>query len=299
MAEQIEKLNPDYDIETAVSEGSYEKVQTYIDDKVRYFQDLVLTQEPEKLKKALEYEYRLCDWLIQKYTYEKSISYFLGYYVGLLASFKNELTVAYNQKQISLISEINVPHLDDILFAIEEHEGIRHGKLAEYIGIERSTLTGIMDRIVASGAVTFSRPGKYKFYYLTDEGKEYCNKNRRYYQSEKSINVLVAELIEQLQRDSNPSQTIGKIVQTIFEHRANTVPLLHENNSRNKTTDLIRILSDEKPQFRFLGDPDKNSYQLENVFAIYDRRNEKSELVLKTRIISKKGYALFPNKQEA
>ena len=238
MAEYTERLYPDYDIETAVSEGSSEKVQAYIDDRIRCFQKLALERDTAKLKKELTCEYRLCDWLIQKYTTEKNVDYFFGYFVGLLTSFKNQLTLEFKGKHVDLIGEVNVPHLDDILFTIEEQEGIRHGKLAKAIGIEKSTLTGIMERIVASGAVVFSRPGKYKFYFLTEAGRNYCNNNRKHYTSRRTIDALVEDLIGLINRESNPAETVGKVVQTIYERKSISSLTPYIDSQKSKTAEL-------------------------------------------------------------
>lgn len=297
MAEYSEKQLPDYDIETAVSEGSFEKVQQYTEERIRFFQKLALERDTTKLKKTLTCEYKLCDWLIQKYTYEKNIDYIFGCFVGMLTSFKNQLTTEYKNQRADLIGQINVPHLEDILFAIEEQEGIRHGKLAEVIGVERSTLTGIMDRIVASGAVVFSRPGKYKFYYLTESGKEYCNKNRKRYRPSKTIDVIVEELIELINREPSPSETVGKVVQTIYERKSDYLPSLRADNS--KTTEIIKILSEERPRFRIFEDPSGNSYRLESVIAIHDRQRLEDELIFKTNVLPKRAYMSSLNRQEA
>lgn len=299
MAEYTERLYPDYDIETAVSEGSSEKVQAYIDDRIRCFQKLALERDTAKLKKELTCEYRLCDWLIQKYTTEKNVDYFFGYFVGLLTSFKNQVTAEFKSKHVDLIGDVNVPHLDDILFTIEEQEGIRHGKLAEVIGIEKSTLTGIMERVIASGAVVFSRPGKYKFYFLTEAGRNYCNNHRKHYTSRRTIDTLVEDLIELINRESNPAETVGKVVQTIYERKSNSLSSLRIDSSNNKTVEMITLLSEGKPRFRILGDPLGNSYRLENVFAISDKQQQDAELIFRANVISKKAYASLQNGQEA
>lgn len=299
MAEYTERLYPDYDIETAVSEGSSEKVQAYIDDRIRCFQKLALERDTAKLKKELTSEYRLCDWLIQKYTTEKNVDYFFGYFVGLLTSFKNQLNVEFKGKHVDLIGEANVPHLDDILFTIEEHEGIRHGKLAEAIGIEKSTLTGIMDRIVASGAVVFSRPGKYKFYFLTEAGRNYCNNNRKRYTSRKTIDTLVEDLIELIERESNPAETVGKVVQTIYERKSNSSLSPYMDSQTSKTEELMKLLSEEKPRFSIWGDQSGNSYRLESVLAIHDVSRQEYELIFRTNTMPKKTNAPILSRREA
>lgn len=299
MAEYTERLYPDYDIETAVSEGSSEKVQAYIDDRIRCFQKLALERDTAKLKKELTCEYRLCDWLIQKYTTEKNVDYFFGYFVGLLTSFKNQLTLEFKGKHVDLIGEVNVPHLDDILFTIEEQEGIRHGKLAKAIGIEKSTLTGIMERIVASGAVVFSRPGKYKFYFLTEAGRNYCNNNRKHYTSRRTIDALVEDLIGLINRESNPAETVGKVVQTIYERKSISSLTPYIDSQKSKTAELIKLLSDEQPCFRIFGDRSGNSYRLESVLAIHDIQRQEDELIFRTNTIAKKPYDSILNRREA
>ncbi len=298
MAEYLERLRPDYDIETAVSEGSFEKLQAYIDNRICRFQELALEKDTATFKKELTYEYRLCDWLIQKYTQEKNIDYFFGHFTGLLASFKTQLTEEFRNQHVHLIGKADVPHLDDILFTIEAQEGIRHGKLAEAIGIEKSTLTGIMERIVASGAVIFSRPGKFKFYFLTEVGKKYCDQNRNRYNPRRTIDVLVDELIELINHESTPSSTVGKVVQAIYDRKSNSSSL-RADSSKTRAEEIIEILSEEKPRFRILDDPSGNSYQLESVCAIHDMQWKNYELVIGTNMTSKKTYALLSNRQEA
>ena len=102
---------------------------------------------------------------------DENSHFILGRYVGYLDLLYKQLS--YKAREKAFIDEINcysvseIPHVNDIISTLYHEEGIRHGRLAEKVGIEKSTLTGIMDRLVNNKVVKFSRPGKYKYYYLT------------------------------------------------------------------------------------------------------------------------------------
>ena len=98
---------------------------------------------------------------------EKNIHFLFGRYIGHIDFLYEQLAKEYKEKSfkesLSVLNISDIPHVNDIIVTIYQQGGIRHGILAEKVGIEKSTLSGIMDKLVKKGAVRFSRPGKYKF----------------------------------------------------------------------------------------------------------------------------------------
>lgn len=266
MAVSIEKNLPYYDIESAVSEGSFTEIKTYTEDAIRYVEKLLHLNEYLPLKNHLAHEQRAIEWLYDQYTSNENIEFFIGYYAGLLKLYQKELIDCSKAEQAEHLFDdfphSTLPHLNEILYAIEAHEGIRHGVLAQTVGIEKSTLTGIMEKIVDLGVVTFSRPGKFKYYYLTEKGKNYCTHNRAHFQATKDIDIVLEELLECIERDADPQSVIVKICQTLFERK----PLSPKRAAMSKTemkSVLLQAINYCKPQLNLSSDPQNRTYKVE------------------------------------
>lgn len=112
----------------------------------------------------------------------ESIGYLIGYISGVLKAVE-EFTFSEEYKLERFMKESNsalikeTPHVDEILSALSKTSEIRHGVLATKIGIDKSTLTPIMDKLGKLGLVSYSRIGNRKYYYLTALGKTYLNQN--------------------------------------------------------------------------------------------------------------------------
>ena len=112
----------------------------------------------------------------------ESIGYLIGYISGVLKAVE-EFTFSEEYKLERFMKESNstlikeTPHIDEILETLSKTSEIRHGVLATKVGIDKSTLTPIMDKLGKLGLVSFSRIGNRKYYYLNALGKTYLNQN--------------------------------------------------------------------------------------------------------------------------
>lgn len=145
--------------------------------------------------------------------------FILGGYIGativysdLLAK-KEEYDIAVTKMKSYEVDEI--PHINDIISIVKKNPGIRHGVLAEMIGIDRSTLTGLMNRLVKESIIEFTRPGKYKYYYLTDLGKEYYKRNQLAIDSIGNLNSLIEQLRIYLSREKDPNAKILSVISAL------------------------------------------------------------------------------------
>ena len=120
--------------------------------------------------------------LLQKYSQEaESVADVLdvkdmpAYYLGQMEGTLNVLQrLMYSEKKRqNMFYEMNgctkfAPIMEKLYQAGEA--GTTHSELANAIGVSKSSLTGIMKKIVHSGAVDMSRSGKNTHYVLSDEG---------------------------------------------------------------------------------------------------------------------------------
>lgn len=153
---------------------------------------------------------------VKKKLVEKNVDFAFGRYIGYVDASYEQLAKAYKEKSFNDSIEkydiSDIPHVNDIIITIKQDEGIRHGNLAEKVGIEKSTLSGIMDKLVEKGAIRFSRPGKYKYYYLTELGNSYYEKNKMIIEAETNIDALTEQLLLALSKEDDAN---GKLLQII------------------------------------------------------------------------------------
>lgn len=211
-----------FDVERAVLDHNIEMLRSAVDGLTECYRKIRHVAVDIKFKQAIEYQSRNTDWLAKKYMVEENIDYFAGFYIGLLYAVQEYLRDSALEEQAGdkLGSAANdIPHFEEVLFTVENGNGIRHGKLAESIGVDRSTLTGIMDRIVQSGAVIFSRPGKFKYYYLTELGARYCQLHRKQHDLKQDKDDLLDALVSLVGQAPRPEKLVGQIMELLYKKK--------------------------------------------------------------------------------
>lgn len=212
-------MNRIVDFEEVFEQNDYEKIFLYIQEKSEQLKLLLQEQNLEQLESDLEYEKNIFAYYVKKLYVEKNIHFIFGRYMGLLDALYEQLIEQSSQqlleKEIDDYDISQIPHVNDIIVAIQKNEGIRHGNLAEKVGIEKSTLTGIMERLVDKGVVKFSRPGKYKYYYLSELGRKYFEKNRKLIEVGTNIDALIEQLLVCLSKENNATDKVLRIITTL------------------------------------------------------------------------------------
>lgn len=107
---------------------------------------------------------------------QESMGYLIGYISGVLRSVEEfrtseEFKLFLVMEEKTDIGIKDIAHINDILEILSGSSEIRHGRLAERIGIDKSTLTPIMDKLVKLDLVSFSRVGNRKYYFITSLGR--------------------------------------------------------------------------------------------------------------------------------
>ena len=221
MDTRANRFDQEFDVELAALHGDATEVKEYTRNYASLLVELYRTQKHREIKKEIIYQDRQLDWLVQKYNADQDIGYSIGYLSGIICALKEFVSKAFLDERMNKIMEnldtVQLPHFDEILYTIEKEEGIRHGKLAERIGVDKSTLSGIMDKAILSGAVNFSRPGKFKYYYLSTAGKAYCSDKRKRHKSVRNIDSLIEEIALLLNQEKDPAEAVAKIVKALYE----------------------------------------------------------------------------------
>ncbi len=203
-------------LEESLERNDYENLFLYIQESSNYLKSLLENSNFAELEKVLEHEKNHTAYYIKKEYAEQNIHFIFGRYVGLMDviydQLSNESQMLQFKNKIEEYDISEIPHVNEIILSIHRDEGIRHGKLADNIGIDKSTLTGIMDKLVDKGAVTFTRPGKYKYYYLSKFGKAYYENNKKFLEVGSNIETLIEQILLCLSKEENATDRALEII---------------------------------------------------------------------------------------
>lgn len=211
-----------FEFEAAVSSQNADVLRNAVDGLTGLLRQIRRIALDSQFNQAIEYQIRVTDWLAQKYSAEKNVDYLAGLYIGLLYAVQECIRDSILEEQAGDKMDKSaciIPHFEEVLFAVQNQSGIRHGELAKSVGVDRSTLTGIMDRIVQSGAVIFSRPGKFKYYYLTELGARYCRLHRQQNNLKQDKEALLDSLVSLVGRSPRPEKLVGQIMELLYEKK--------------------------------------------------------------------------------
>lgn len=217
----MEQINYGTIMENLVACEDYATAESRIQDDLNILREYLFSSKLEDLEEEIERKKASLSRLAKREQFGKNIHFLVGRYIGYLNALDDYTSVAVRKKafrdSINSYSISEIPHVNDIILTVMRNEGIRHGKLAECVGIEKSTLTGIMDRLVEKGAISFSRPGKYKYYYLTEIGRQYYEENRAIIDAETDIDALTEQLLLALSKEEDINQKMVMVIRKIFE----------------------------------------------------------------------------------
>lgn len=244
-------MNKIADFEKVFEQNNYEKLFLYIQEKSEQLELLFQEQNLEQLESDLEREKNIFSYFVKKEYVEKNIHFIFGRYIGLLDALYEQLIEQSSQqmleKEIDDYDISQIPHVNDIIVTIHKNEGIRHGNLAERVGIEKSTLTGIMERLVDKEVVKFSRPGKYKYYYLSDLGRKYFEKNKKLIEVGTDIDALIEQLLVCLSKEDNVTDKVLQIITTLCKGNSKLTGYNSKAKERVDTEMIFATIPSIKP----------------------------------------------------
>lgn len=180
MTDHIKMILSSCNLEEAIDKADDMAFNNYIKSVESLYLEKYRSGAYEELAEIIKYQSRKAARCGAQQKRENPISYEMGRYIGVLNLYQEVIREAYTQKNVEeamLVNMDSIPHLIDILGRINQKPGIQHARLAEVVGIDRSTLTGLMNRINETGLITYTRSGKFKYYELTVAGQKYFSEN--------------------------------------------------------------------------------------------------------------------------
>ncbi|MBR4909000.1 MAG: hypothetical protein IKZ43_08325 [Acidaminococcaceae bacterium] len=175
---------PDLELDTFAEKKEDENVCLYTKENQRRLFLQWDEEAYEELEKNLEYGSLLLRFFADNLEDDKQRTLFeLGTLKGVVESFEHLL---YNKgEELRLLQAkytffSTVKHLDEVVFALETHGSMTQTELRKYMrGMNASTLSEAMKKILDTGLVLATAMGKYKVYTLTDTGLKYGRLARR------------------------------------------------------------------------------------------------------------------------
>lgn len=210
-----------YDFESAVLERKTVDIQAYLDGLLESLTKLFQKKQVFDLQKKVDLHKKKVHYCAKKEIKSENVSFAIGRYYGMLEALSGCVDDLVKKERV--LNEINsssfekIPHLNDIIAIIAANPGIRHGELAKKVGIERNTLTSITDKLVECDVITFSRPGKFKYYYLTNLGNSYYEDNLIHIKESLSLDYLIEQLVLVVSKSDSPTEIATKVVHALFD----------------------------------------------------------------------------------
>ena len=169
------------EIVAAYESNDYESLSRYVSNAANELKSVYQKKDYPDMQVLLEKLDYCFAYSIKEEETKESIGYLVGYLSGILKAIE-ELMISDDFKLDTLIKEERsaeieaIPHVNKILKLLCTIDEVQHKKLADYIGIDKSTLTPIMEKLDKLNLVKFSRIGKFKYYYITSLGRAYNEK---------------------------------------------------------------------------------------------------------------------------
>ena len=242
-----------YDFESAVLEKKAADIQAYLDALLESLTKLFQKKQVFDLQKKVDLHKKKVHYCARKEIRSENVSFAIGRYYGMLEALGECVDDLVKKERV--LNEINTsgfektPHLNDIIMSIAANPGIRHGELAKKVGIERNTLTGITDRLVESDVITFSRPGKFKYYYLTNLGKSYYEDNLVHLQESLSLDYLIEQLVLVVSKSDYPTEIAMKVVHSFLDGQHRFKDFKASNTHKINPLKIIPDIIANKPAY--------------------------------------------------
>ena len=245
-------------LENAIEQNNFTDANKFIYDFINQLIVLFSESKTEEIEKELDINKTRFSYYVDKKLFEKSTDFVFGRFIGFSEAFSEILSIENKREKIrnsfntDSISEI--PHVFDIIMTINENEGIRHGVLADKVGIEKSTLSGIMDKLVEKGAVRFSRPGKFKYYFLTSFGLKYYEENKNTINAGSNIDAITEQLLIALSKEDDINGKIIEILKCLADGSGKYKHYKAKNKEPIDTSRIFAGIPSIKPQRVMLPD---------------------------------------------
>lgn len=151
------------------------------------------------IKKTLRYGSSIVKKFEHHIREHKNLSaiFWLGALMGTIRSFEH---LSFEETQNQWIDRTfrkevsSIKNLDRVILSLEIHGVMSHSEICQNLNIKESTLSEMMKKINYTQLITFTKSGKYKFYTLTDTGRQLGKELRKRHQRE----LREEELLEQL-----------------------------------------------------------------------------------------------------
>lgn len=161
-----------------------ETLSDYIQENQDYITTLSLGEtDYEELSKTLQYGFMMLDDFKEKSINDdiKRIFFEIGCLYGLMQLSSH---ICYEKKKEYRISESavsysRIKHFDDIISSLEDGQEMSHAQLGERLGLNASTLTECMKKVMRTNMIQKRRSGKYILYSLSDNGLRYAKIHRQ------------------------------------------------------------------------------------------------------------------------
>lgn len=170
----------EYGIEVAAQMGQEFAVKQGTRHLLTCLNDLYRTNQIPLLEQLVQIQSRKLARTADIARSQHGISYELGMIMGVMNTMKEFLRCYHQQEDITQLIEecvqCKIPHIQQIIEILRQEPMLQHGKLAEKLGIDKSSLTPIVKKMENNGIITVFISGKFKYYILSNAGNQFADR---------------------------------------------------------------------------------------------------------------------------
>lgn len=250
-------LKTETDLKQALNNEDTAAIQCFVVDQQNLLLNDWLNGSHDDFRQTLQRSLQRSHRIKRSTAFQNNeISYQMGVWEGVLQTYNALYDEERREEDLMALAVAKSQNTEKIIRFLYQHgEPICHGDLADRLGMNYSTLTNAMKRVIACGAVTACRTGRNTRYTLTQAAKQFCKKEQKWTKviSKDRKEALMEELVCLL-RAQTPSARGDLSV-----HAGDSVRIRDENNEAwSERKKLTWIMQAGKEKYLRL-EPDNDS----------------------------------------
>lgn len=195
-------VSPECDFEELYDSGRYEDMIRLSRENADMLISLYQSARRDDLEKSVRFGNVILSYFdrsIEQDTKQNAL-FKTGILMGYLKML-DKLQFANDQEQMAeeRAALLGTKHLDEIIFMLETHGRMSQTELGEALGLQASTMSEVLKKVRKTNLIQNNSFGKYKLYFLSDEGFHYGAFLRRKRQKRDKIEATIKMLLAYLE----------------------------------------------------------------------------------------------------
>ena len=153
-----------------------EAISNQINSQKDLLTSLLKEEKYDKLEEIIDKEKNIFAYINTKNIVDGNLDYIVGTYVGYLQAMEEIARINIRKENATeLVREIGYDIVKSVFdMLIDREYGLIETNI-NIVGVDKNTQETILNLLFKENLIKYTRPGRYKFYYISEFGKKYYN----------------------------------------------------------------------------------------------------------------------------